>query len=146
MRTTCKSRHLKILNAGLSWSLDYKVPIILLNRPQSVDKIRHPAFLATVWQCAPFFEQYRICRNKRTPRNKRPPQNKHSLKTVLFQRGEYTKPMAFDGWFFKGGSTQNRWALMGDFFKEGSTQNRWVLEFCFCFWKLSTRGVYMVST
>ena len=22
---------------------------------------------------------------------------------VIFQRGEYTKPMAFDGWFFKGG-------------------------------------------
>ena len=32
---------------------------------------------------------------------------------VLFQRGEYTKPMGFDGWFFKGGSTQNRWVLMG---------------------------------
>ena len=24
-------------------------------------------------------------------------------KTVIFQRGEYTKPMGFDGWFFKGG-------------------------------------------
>ena len=35
---------------------------------------------------------------------------------VIFQRGEYTKPTAFDGWFFKGGSTQNRWAVMGDFF------------------------------
>ena len=46
-------------------------------------------------------------------RNKRPP------KTVIFQRGEYTKPMAFNGWFFKGGSTQNRWALMGDFSKGG---------------------------
>ena len=46
---------------------------------------------------------------------------------VSFQRGEYMKPMAFDGWFFKGGSTQNRWALMGDIFKGGggeSTQNR----------------------
>ena len=32
---------------------------------------------------------------------------------VIFQRGEYTKPMAVDGWFFKGGSTQNRWILMG---------------------------------
>ena len=50
---------------------------------------------------------HRICRNKRPPRNNRPP------KTVIFQRGEYTKPMAFDGWFFKGGSTQNRWLLMG---------------------------------
>ena len=25
-------------------------------------------------------------------------------KIVFFQRGEYTKPMGFDGWFFKGGS------------------------------------------
>ena len=30
---------------------------------------------------------------------------------VISQRGEYTKPMAFDGWFFKEGSTQNRWVL-----------------------------------
>ena len=33
---------------------------------------------------------------------------------VIFQRGEYTKPMAFDGWLFKGGSTQTDgfgWAL-----------------------------------
>ena len=30
-------------------------------------------------------------------------------------------------WFFKGGSTQNRWVLMGDFSKGGSTQNRWIL-------------------
>ena len=111
---------------------------------------------------------YRICRNKRPPRNKYPPN------TVIFQRGEYTKPMGFDGWFFKGGSTQNRWALMGDFskggvhktdglwwvifqrgeytkpmgfdewfFKGGSTQNRWVLEFFYCFEKLSARGVYL---
>ena len=50
------------------------------------------------------------------------------------------KPMGFWWGFFKGGSTQNRWALMGDFskggvhktdglwwmiFKGGSTQNRW---------------------
>ena len=55
--------------------------------------------------------RYRICRNKRPLRYKRPP------KTVIFQRGEYTKPMAFDGWFFKGESTQNRWLLMGDFSK-----------------------------
>ena len=34
--------------------------------------------------------------------------------------------MDFDGWFFKGGSTQNRWAFMNDFFKGGSTQSRWV--------------------
>ena len=50
---------------------------------------------------------YRICRNNRPP------------KTVIFQRGEYTKPMAFDGWFFKGGSTWNRWDWMGDFSKGG---------------------------
>ena len=31
---------------------------------------------------------------------------------VTFQRGEYTKPMGFDGWLFKGGSTQNRWLVM----------------------------------
>ena len=51
---------------------------------------------------------HRKCRYKRLPQNKRPP------KTVIFQRGEYTKPMEFGGWFFKGGSTQNRWLLMGD--------------------------------
>ena len=74
--------------------------------------------------------KYRICRNKPPP------------KTVIFQRGEYTKPMGFVRWFFKGESTQNRWILMGDFskgeytkpmafdgwfFKGGSTQNRWIL-------------------
>ena len=83
---------------------------------------------------------YRICWNKRPPRNRRPP------KPEIFQRGEYTKPMDFDGWFFTGGSTQNRWALMGDFSKGGVHKtdglwwvifakggvhkNRWVLE-CF---------------
>ena len=30
---------------------------------------------------------------------------------VIFQRGEYMKPMGCDGWFFKGGSTQNQWLL-----------------------------------
>ena len=39
----------------------------------------------------PDYSDYRICRNKRPP------------KTVSFQRGEYTKPMALDGWFFRGG-------------------------------------------
>ena len=38
---------------------------------------------------------------------------------VIFQRGEYTKPMSSHEWFFKGGSTQNRWVLMGDFSKGG---------------------------
>ena len=47
---------------------------------------------------------YRICRIKRPP--------KADLE-----------------WFFKGGSTQNRWVLMGDFQTGGgSTQNRWVLR------------------
>ena len=51
---------------------------------------------------------------------------------VIFQRGEYIKPMAFDGWFFKGGSTQNRWLLMGDFSKGGVHKTNgfwWVLEY-----------------
>ena len=55
---------------------------------------------------------YRICRNKRPPRNKHPPKTFDI--SVIFQRGggrEYTKPMGFDGWFFKGRSTQNRWLL-----------------------------------
>ena len=39
----------------------------------------------------------RICRNKR------PSRHKHLPKTVIFQRGEYTKPMSFDGWFFQRG-------------------------------------------
>ena len=81
---------------------------------------------------------------------------------MIFQRGEYTKPMGFGGWFFKGGSTQNRWVLMNDFSKGGvhktddlwwvifqrggGTQNRWVLmgfeiNF-FLLLKLSARGVY----
>ena len=78
--------------------------------------------------CSLMLFQYRICRNKRPPRNRHPP------KTVIFQRGEYTKPMAFDGWVFKGGSTQNRWVLMGDFSKGGVHKTdgfRWVLEFFF---------------
>ena len=53
--------------------------------------------------------------------------NKRSQKTVIFQREEYTKLMGFDGWFFKGGSTQNRWVFGGWFFKGGSTWNRWAL-------------------
>ena len=55
-------------------------------------------------------------------------------------------------WFFKGGSTQNRWALMGGFskgglhetdgwfFKGGSTQNRWVLEFVLLSIKMKRPG------
>ena len=62
---------------------------------------------------------------------------------VIFQRGEYTKPMGFDGWFFKRGGvhkTDELWWMIfqrgeytkpmgfdGWFFKGGSTQNRWGL-------------------
>ena len=50
---------------------------------------------------------------------------------VIFQRGEYTKPMGFDGWVLKGGSTQNRWGLMGDFSKGGvhKTDGLWWVSF-----------------
>ena len=77
-----------------------------------------------------FYWRYRICRNKRPIRNKR------SQKTVIFQRGEYTKPMGCDGWFFKGGSTQNRWVVMGDFSKGGvhKTDGLW--------WVIFQRGEY----
>ena len=76
------------------------------------------------------YPKYRVCRDKRPPRYKRPP------KTVIFQRGDYTKPMAFDGWFFKGGSTQNQWVLMGDFSKGGvhKTNEFW--------WVIFQRGEY----
>ena len=49
---------------------------------------------------------------------------------VIFQRGEYTKPMSLDVWFFKGGSTQNRWVLK-HFGKK-----------FYCLEKLSAQGVY----
>ena len=81
---------------------------------------------------------------------------------MIFQRGEYTKPMGLDGWCFqrgeytkpngfwwvmfsKGGvhKTDGLWLWC---FKGGSTQNRWVLMgfgmFSYCFQKLSARGVY----
>ena len=55
---------------------------------------------------------------------------------VIFQRGEYTKPMGFGGWVFKGGSTQNRWALMVEFSKGGvhKTDGVW--------WVMFQRGEY----
>ena len=68
---------------------------------------------------------YRICRNKRPSRNKRPP------KTVIFQRGEYTKPMGFDGDFSKGGVHKTDGVLLGDFPKGGvhkTDEFWWVLE------------------
>ena len=37
----------------------------------------------------------------------------------FFKGGKYMKPMGFDGWFFKGESTQYRWVVMGDFSKGG---------------------------
>ena len=78
---------------------------------------------------------------------------------VIFHRGEYTKPMGFDGWFFKGGggvhkidgfwwvifppggggSPRNRWALMGDFSQGGvhKTDGFW--------WVIFQRGEYTKS-
>ena len=65
---------------------------------------------------------------------------------VIFQRGEYTKPMGFNGWFFKGGTTQNQWVVMGGFFKGGVHKTYGLLMgfgmFLYCFWKLSAGGVY----
>ena len=62
--------------------------------------------------------------------NAHPEINAHQ-KNSDFSKGEYTKPMGFDGWFFKGGSTQNRWALMDDFSKGGvhKTDGLWWVIF-----------------
>ena len=58
-----------------------------------------------------------------------------------FQRGS-TQTMVFDGWFFKGGSTQNRWKI----FKGGEYTKThgfwWGFGIFYCFLKLSARGVY----
>ena len=35
---------------------------------------------------------------------------------VIFQRKEYTKPMAFGGWFFKGGGEYTKLMGLGIFF------------------------------
>ena len=48
-------------------------------------------------------------------------------KQWFFKGGSTQNRWLFDGWFFKGGSTQNRWVFDGWFFKGGSTQNRWLL-------------------
>ena len=63
-------------------------------------------------------------------------QKKSRLDGVIFHRGEYIKPMAFNGWFFKGGSTQNRWVLMDDFSQGGvhQTDGFW--------WVIFHRGEY----
>ena len=69
---------------------------------QVLIKVRVPywtIFITIPGNVKHFIFKYCFCRNKRPP------------KTVIFQRGEYTKPMAFDGCFFKGGSTQNWWAV-----------------------------------
>ena len=46
------------------------------------------------------------------------------------------KPMGCDGWFFKGGSTQNRWVVIEDFSKGGvhKTDGLW--------WVIFQRGEY----
>ena len=79
----------------------------------------------------PLLNRYRICRNKRPLKTVifqggGSAENRWALmgdfskggvhKTdgfwwVIFQRGEYTKPMGSDGWFSKGGSTQKQWLL-----------------------------------
>ena len=75
---------------------------------------------------------YRICRNKRPSRHKRLPktvifQRGEYTKPmgfwwVIFQRGEYTKPMSFDGWFFKGGGGYTKpmgfWRVFEGFLKK----------------------------
>ena len=98
-----------------------------------------------------FLKKYRICQNQRPPKtgifSKGGVHKTDGFWWVwIFQRGDYTKPMGFDGWFFKGGTTQNRWSLMGlDFLKGEYTQPMgfdgfW--NFFCCLWKLSTQGVY----
>ena len=60
---------------------------------------------------------YHICRNKRPPRDKSPPEiGAHQIQ-----------------WFFKGGTTQNRWLLVGDFPKGGvhKTDGFWWILQCF---------------
>ena len=97
--------------------------------------------------------EYRVCRNKRSPWNKCPPkrvifqrgeymkpmgfdgwffQRGEYIKPMgfdgwFFQRGEYMKPMGFDGWFFQRGEYIKPMGFDGWFFKGGSTWNRWVL-------------------
>ena len=57
--------------------------------------------------------KYRIFQNKPSPQNKRPP------KTVIFQRGEYTKPMGFDAGFFQRGEYTKPMGFDGWFFQRG---------------------------
>ena len=64
---------------------------------------------------------------------------------MIFQRGEYMKPIAFDGWFFKGGvhKTDGPWWVIfqrGEYTKPMAFNGFWK---CFYrFQKLSPRGVY----
>ena len=75
---------------------------------------------------------YRICQNKRPPRYKRPLEKKIFQRVhktdgfwwVIFQRGEYTKPMAFDGQHFQRGEYTKPMGFDGWFFKGGNTQNQ----------------------
>ena len=50
---------------------------------------------------------------------------------VIFQRGEYTKPMGCDGWLFKGGVHKTDGLWMGDFSKGGvhKTDGLWMGDF-----------------
>ena len=82
-----------------------------------------------------FGKAYSVCWNKRPPKTVIFQRKEYTKPMALdgwcFQRGEYTKPMALDGWFFKGGSTQNRWLWMGDFSKGGvhKTDGSWWVSF-----------------
>ena len=87
-------------------------------------------------------DSYRICRNKRPTQNKRPP------KKVIFQGGEYTKPMGCDGWFFEGGRGVHRmdgfwWVIFqrGEYTKPmGFDGFWWVLEIFLLLLKIKRSG------
>ena len=61
---------------------------------------------------------YRICRNIRPPRNKRPP------KTVIFQRGEYTKPMGLGWVIFQRGEYATPYPCFGTITEMRCLKNR----------------------
>ena len=68
------------------------------------------------------WKNYRIFRNKRPPKTEISKGGVHKTDGfwwVIFQRGEYMKPMACDGWFFKGGEYTKPMAFDGWFFKGG---------------------------
>ena len=83
----------------------HMISIELLSLPQTDHRhifIRHFYVFSSVSKTL-----YRICRNKRPPQ------------TAIFQRGEYIKPMGFDGWFFQRGEYTKPMGFDGWFFKGG---------------------------